>query len=84
MRSRNVSLVVVLALALGAPAVARAASLPTVASGPLPGPDILYEPPATAPQLTNAGEQWLVQDERAEIRPLDRERFEAILQDLLS
>ena len=23
--------------------------------GPRPGPDILYEPPATAPQLTNAG-----------------------------
>jgi hypothetical protein len=33
---------------------------------------------------TNAGDQWLVQDERSEIRPLDRERFEAILQDLLS
>jgi hypothetical protein len=29
-------------------------------------------------------EQWLVQDERSDIRPLDRERFEAILQDLLS
>ena len=35
-------------------------------------------------KLTNAGEQWLVQDERSDIRPLDRERFEAILQDLLS
>jgi hypothetical protein len=29
-------------------------------------------------------EQWLVQDERSAIRPLDREQFEAILQDLLS
>jgi hypothetical protein len=29
-------------------------------------------------------EQWLVQDERAVLRPLDREQFEAILQDLLS
>jgi hypothetical protein len=29
-------------------------------------------------------EQWLVQDERSEIRPLDREQFEAILKDLLS
>jgi hypothetical protein len=35
-------------------------------------------------KLTDAGEQWLVQDEHADIRPLDRERFEAILQDLLS
>ena len=35
-------------------------------------------------KLTHAGEQWLVQDERSEMRPLDRERFEAILQELLS
>ena len=36
-------------------------------------------------KLNEAGEeQWLVQDERSEIRPLDRERFEAILTDLLS
>jgi hypothetical protein len=35
-------------------------------------------------KLTYAGEQWLVQDERSGIRPLDREQFEAILQDLLS
>lgn len=36
-------------------------------------------------KLKDAGEeQWLVQDERAGIRPLDREQFEAILQDLLS
>jgi hypothetical protein len=35
-------------------------------------------------KLTNAGEQWFVQDERSGIRPLDREQFEAILQDLLS
>ncbi|MBY0528499.1 MAG: hypothetical protein K2R98_34230 [Gemmataceae bacterium] len=31
-----------------------------------------------------AEEQWLVQDERSDIRPLDREQFEAILQALLS
>ena len=31
-----------------------------------------------------AEEQWLVQDERSAIRPLDREQFEAILQALLS
>jgi hypothetical protein len=35
-------------------------------------------------KLTDAGEQWLVQHERSDIQPLDRERFEAILQDLLS
>src|SRR5437868_10620009 len=46
-----------IALACALPTAARAdnASLPSVASGPLPGPAILYEPPATAPQLTNAG-----------------------------
>jgi hypothetical protein len=35
-------------------------------------------------KLTNDGEQWLVQVERSAIRPLDREQFETILQDLLS
>lgn len=36
-------------------------------------------------KLNDAGqEQWFVQDERAGIRPLDREQFEAILTDLLS
>ena len=35
-------------------------------------------------KLTQAGEQWLVQDERANLQPLDRERFEAVLTDLLS
>lgn len=35
-------------------------------------------------KLTDAGEQWLIQDERSAIRPLDREQFETILQDLLS
>jgi hypothetical protein len=36
-------------------------------------------------KLDNATEeQWLVQDERGGIRPLDREQFEAILRDLLS
>src|SRR3954453_1980781 len=55
MRSRNLSLAAVLALALAGAAAARAGSLPSVTSVPRPGPDILYEPPATAPQLTNAG-----------------------------
>jgi len=36
------------------PAGAAPGSLPDVASGHRPGPDILYAPPATAPQLTNA------------------------------
>jgi hypothetical protein len=36
-------------------------------------------------KLSDAGEeQWLVQDERSGIRPLDREQFEAVLTDLLS
>jgi hypothetical protein len=36
-------------------------------------------------KLNAAGkDQWLVHDERAGIRPLDREQFEAILKDLLS
>jgi hypothetical protein len=35
-------------------------------------------------KLTDAGEQWLVQHDRSDMQPLDRERFEAILQDLLS
>jgi hypothetical protein len=35
-------------------------------------------------KLTDTDQQWLIQDERSQIRPLDRERFEAILQDLLS
>ena len=41
----------------GTPAtlVPRAASLPAPATGHRPGPDILYAPPAVAPQLTNTG-----------------------------
>ena len=36
-------------------------------------------------KLNAAGqEQWLIQDERSGMRPLDREQFEAILQALLS
>ena len=45
-------------LALLAPGPAQAApsaSLPTVASGPLPGPPVLYAPVAAAPQLQNNG-----------------------------
>ena len=44
-----------LLLALIAAAPATAGSLPTVSSGPRPGPDALYEPAAKAPQLENAG-----------------------------
>jgi hypothetical protein len=47
-------LVVLCALMVGAPARAATGSLYS-GSGPRPGPDILYEPPATAPQVTNAG-----------------------------
>ena len=53
---------VALAFACLVPATAVAApwnSLPTVTSGVAPGPAILYAPPATAPQLTNApGSGW--------------------------
>jgi hypothetical protein len=36
-------------------------------------------------KLNDVGaEQWLFQDERSSIRPLDREQFEKVLQDLLS
>src|SRR4051794_31159607 len=53
--SVKVRLTVALSLVLALPATASAASLPSVSSGARPGPDILYEPPATAPQLTNGG-----------------------------
>jgi len=42
------------ALVCAAPAGAANGSLYSGA-GPRPGPDLLYEPPATAPQLTNSG-----------------------------
>jgi hypothetical protein len=35
-------------------------------------------------KLKPDGDQWLVRDERSNIRPLDKELFEAILQDLLA
>jgi hypothetical protein len=35
-------------------------------------------------KITDAGDQWFVQDERAAIRPLDRAQFEIILKELLS
>lgn len=45
-----------LALALfAAPAGAAASSLPTVSSGARPGPDLLYAPAPSAPQLENVG-----------------------------
>jgi predicted esterase len=43
-----------LALAIAAPAGAATGSLYS-GTGPRPGPDILYAPPAGAPQLTNSG-----------------------------
>ncbi|HEX2234531.1 MAG TPA: hypothetical protein VHG69_14330, partial [Thermoleophilaceae bacterium] len=47
-----------LVLVLAVPAQAQ--SLPSVASGHRPGPDILYAPPAAAPQLENTG-PWTAQ-----------------------
>src|SRR5205085_8736715 len=55
---RNATLAAFAALVL-LPGAASAASLYTGA-GPRPGPDILYAPPASAPQLTNAG-NWRAQ-----------------------
>jgi hypothetical protein len=40
---------------VAASARSEATGLPTVASGQRPGPDVLYAPPAQAPQLQNAG-----------------------------
>src|SRR5205814_5451806 len=37
------------------PSQAASSSLPSVASGSRPGPDLLYAPPASAPQLQNVG-----------------------------
>ena len=53
---RNRSLFLICALALGvvlAPVYATETGLPSVSSGHRPGPDVLYEPAATAPQLEN-------------------------------
>ncbi|MFL5887251.1 MAG: hypothetical protein ACJ77M_19450 [Thermoleophilaceae bacterium] len=44
-----------LLLCAAAPAGAEAPGLPQLASGHRPGPDILYAPPADAPQLQNTG-----------------------------
>jgi hypothetical protein len=49
---RRAHLIALLALVAAAPA--QAGSLPKVKSGHRPGPDVLYEKPARAPQLTNA------------------------------
>jgi hypothetical protein len=53
LRARSGALLV--ALLLAAPPAATADSLPSVSSGHRPGPDILYAPPADAPQLENTG-----------------------------
>jgi hypothetical protein len=51
-----IGLLALLGLAIAAPAAqAASSSLPSVGSGPRPGPDLLYAPPANAPQLQNAG-----------------------------
>lgn len=43
----------------GASRAGTSSPLPTVSSGHRPGPDILYEPPAAAPQLSSApGTPW--------------------------
>lgn len=48
------SLASFLALSLAAATPALAGSLPSVSLGPRPGPEVLYAPLATAPELTNA------------------------------
>ena len=53
-RRALIALAGLLAGLVAMPAAANAASLYS-GPAPRPGPDILYEPPATAPQLTNAG-----------------------------
>jgi len=52
---RLVSLAATLVLAGASSAHAAASSLPAVESGARPGPDLLYAPPADAPQLQNTG-----------------------------
>ena len=54
MRTRSAAAASALVAALAAASVAEA-SLPTVSSGPRPGPDVLYAPPPRAPQLENTG-----------------------------
>jgi len=53
-QGRIVVLAALCALGVAAPAGAATGSLYS-GPGPRPGPDILYAPPASAPQLTNAG-----------------------------
>jgi pimeloyl-ACP methyl ester carboxylesterase len=50
---RKLVLTGTLATAVAFAPQALAGSLPSVATGPRPGPDILYAPPAAAPQLEN-------------------------------
>ncbi len=51
--TRRLALFLTTPLLLAAPSAARAGSLPSVASGHRPGPDLLYAKPASAPQLSN-------------------------------
>ena len=51
----GVVLLMVLAAACACAPGASASSLPSVASGHRPGPDLLYAPPPRAPQLENTG-----------------------------
>src|SRR5437763_14981809 len=56
-----VGLLTATAFAVTAPvAQAASSSLPSVASGPRPGPDLLYAPSASSPQLRNVG-RWKAQ-----------------------
>ena len=55
MSCRSRVLMAILGLALLAGPARASTSLPATASGHRPGPDALYLPPATAPQLQNAG-----------------------------
>lgn len=52
---RIIGLLLVSALACAAPAQGASSSLPGASSGHRPGPDALYQPAPTAPQLENTG-----------------------------
>lgn len=52
---RRIALAGTFALLIGLMAPASSSSLPAVSVGPRPGPDVLYAPLASAPQLENVG-----------------------------
>jgi pimeloyl-ACP methyl ester carboxylesterase len=53
---RRICLVIAVILSALVPAGASGSSLPAVAIGPRPGPDVLYAPLASAPELENTGD----------------------------